>query len=141
MTVNQQMNMSAYPDQQGLPSIDAATLAVLQAARFSAAGTSSQGSSTTNFSHLNPGFGLPNQQQFPMQRKATVRDEEKVRRTVYITDVDPRANETDLLTLFADCAPIVDWRICGDPNSTMRFAFIEFGFESIAKMVRKAATL
>lgn len=31
---------------------------------------------------------------------------------------------------------VMDCRICGDPNSAMRFAFIEFAEESSAQLVR-----
>eukprot|EP00775_Hariotina_reticulata_P005933 gene5933-6173_t len=34
--------------------------------------------------------------------------------------------EESLATFFADCGTVMDCRICGDPNSAMRFAFIEF---------------
>lgn len=54
------------------------------------------------------------------------RNEEQVRRTVYISDIDGQASEQQLAAFFADFGPIVDCRICGDPNSTLRFGFIEF---------------
>ncbi|XP_020572174.1 polyadenylate-binding protein-interacting protein 10-like, partial [Phalaenopsis equestris] len=34
--------------------------------------------------------------------------------------------EEELAALFADCGQVVDCRICGDPNSVLRFAFVEF---------------
>lgn len=43
--------------------------------------------------------------------------------------------EENLAGYFADCGKIVDCRICGDPNSAMRFAFIEFmDLDSAAKV-------
>eukprot|EP00891_Asterochloris_glomerata_P007721 jgi/Astpho2/7721/fgenesh1_pm.00115_%23_35_t len=52
--------------------------------------------------------------------------QENVRRTVYICDIDQEATEEQLATMFKECGQIVDCRVCGDPNSAMRFAFIEF---------------
>lgn len=49
-----------------------------------------------------------------------------VRRTVYICDIDQCVTEAELAVAFAGCGAIVDCRVCGDPNSAMRFAFIEF---------------
>lgn len=37
-----------------------------------------------------------------------------------------QVTEESLATFFADCGTVMDCRICGDPNSAMRFAFIEF---------------
>lgn len=51
---------------------------------------------------------------------------ENVRRTVYISDVDRLVTEEGLATFFADCGCVIDCRVCGDPNSCKRFAFIEF---------------
>ncbi len=43
--------------------------------------------------------------------------------------------EENLAAFFSDCGRIMDCRICGDPNSAMRFAFIEFmDLESAAKV-------
>ncbi len=38
----------------------------------------------------------------------------------------PQVTEEQLAHFFSDCGKIVDCRVCGDPNSAMRFAFIEF---------------
>ncbi|KAL5674692.1 hypothetical protein ACJX0J_010823, partial [Zea mays] len=37
-----------------------------------------------------------------------------------------RVTEENLATLFINCGQVVDCRMCGDPNSVLRFAFIEF---------------
>jgi RNA recognition motif-containing protein len=37
-----------------------------------------------------------------------------------------QVTEEQLASLFKDCGQVVDCRVCGDANSTMRFAFIEF---------------
>ncbi|XP_020397843.1 polyadenylate-binding protein-interacting protein 11 [Zea mays] len=37
-----------------------------------------------------------------------------------------QVTEENLATLFINCGHVVDCRMCGDPNSVLRFAFIEF---------------
>ncbi|DBA85978.1 TPA: Poly(A) RNA polymerase cid11 [Trebouxia sp. C0004] len=59
---------------------------------------------------------------------------DKVRRTIYICDIDQQVTEEQLANLFQECGRVVDCRVCGDPNSAMRFAFIEFLEESAAKI-------
>lgn len=51
---------------------------------------------------------------------------DKVKRTIYICDIRQQVTEEQLATCFQKCGQVVDCRICGDPNSPMRFAFIEF---------------
>ncbi|KAJ0832171.1 putative RNA recognition motif domain, nucleotide-binding alpha-beta plait domain superfamily [Helianthus annuus] len=41
--------------------------------------------------------------------------------------------EEQLAGLFINCGQVVDCRICGDPNSVLRFAFIEFTDEEGAR--------
>ncbi|CAI0397577.1 unnamed protein product [Linum tenue] len=48
------------------------------------------------------------------------------RRTVYVADIDQQVTEEQLAGLFIHCGQVVDCRICGDPNSVLRFAFVEF---------------
>ena len=71
------------------------------------------------------------------------RNEEQVRRTIYINDLDHIVSERDLASFFQHCGPIIDCRICGDANSAMRFAFIEFHSENSARaaLSRTGATL
>ncbi|KAI4363699.1 hypothetical protein MLD38_019886 [Melastoma candidum] len=52
--------------------------------------------------------------------------EEIIRRTVYVSDIDQQVTEEKLAALFNTCGQVVDCRVCGDPNSCLRFAFIEF---------------
>ncbi|GMH40628.1 hypothetical protein BSKO_08532 [Bryopsis sp. KO-2023] len=52
--------------------------------------------------------------------------QENIRKTVYISDIDQLVTEEQLANLFSDCGVVVDCRVCGDPNSAMRFAFVEF---------------
>ncbi|KAF6252446.1 hypothetical protein COO60DRAFT_1704264 [Scenedesmus sp. NREL 46B-D3] len=74
------------------------------------------------------GAGAGQQQQQQQQRRKKVQRglEDNVRRTVYISYIDQQVTEESLATFFADCGTVMDCRICGDPNSAMRFAFIEF---------------
>uniref|UniRef100_A0A0D9XCE8 RRM domain-containing protein n=1 Tax=Leersia perrieri TaxID=77586 RepID=A0A0D9XCE8_9ORYZ len=59
--------------------------------------------------------------------------EEFVRRTIFVTDIDHTITEDMLAELFGSyCSVVVDCRICGDPTSSLRFAFIEFHDENDA---------
>lgn len=62
---------------------------------------------------------------------------EKVRRTVYVADVHYQVTEDELAKFFIPCGTIVDYRICGDTNTILRFAFIEFRSEEGAKEALK----
>ncbi|KAI4307031.1 hypothetical protein L6164_030266 [Bauhinia variegata] len=59
--------------------------------------------------------------------------EEMTRRTVYVSDIDQQVTEEQLAALFLNCGQVVDCRVCGDPNSILRFAFIEFTDEDGAR--------
>ncbi|CAK8567685.1 unnamed protein product [Lathyrus sativus] len=59
--------------------------------------------------------------------------EEMIRRTVYVSDIDQQVTEEQLASLFLNCGQVVDCRVCGDPNSILRFAFIEFTDEESAR--------
>uniref|UniRef100_A0A453T8P5 RRM domain-containing protein n=1 Tax=Aegilops tauschii subsp. strangulata TaxID=200361 RepID=A0A453T8P5_AEGTS len=59
--------------------------------------------------------------------------EDSVRRTVYVSDIDQHVTEQKLAEVFSNCGQVVDCRICGDPNSVMRFAFIEFADDAGAR--------
>ncbi|KAJ0853424.1 putative RNA recognition motif domain, ataxin-2, RNA-binding domain superfamily [Helianthus annuus] len=59
--------------------------------------------------------------------------EDVIRRTVHVSDIDQQVTEEQLAALFISCGQVVDCRICGDPNSVLRFAFIEFTDEEGAR--------
>ncbi|XVF12756.1 hypothetical protein REPUB_Repub08aG0146900 [Reevesia pubescens] len=59
-------------------------------------------------------------------RTSIAQREDAIRRTVYVSDIDLQVTEELLAGLFLSCGPVVDCRICGDPNSVLRFAFVEF---------------
>ncbi|VVB11859.1 unnamed protein product [Arabis nemorensis] len=59
-------------------------------------------------------------------RTSMAQREDVIRRTVYVSDLDQQVTEEQLAGLFVSCGQVVDCRICGDPNSILRFAFIEF---------------
>lgn len=46
-----------------------------------------------------------------------------------------QVKEAALANLFAQCGKIVDCRLCSDPNSALRFAFIEFSAEAAVGQV------
>ncbi|KAA8533541.1 hypothetical protein F0562_031025 [Nyssa sinensis] len=66
-------------------------------------------------------------------RTSMAQREERIRRTVYVSDIDHQVTEEQLAALFINCGQVVDCRVCGDPNSVLRFAFIEFTDEEGAR--------
>jgi len=46
-----------------------------------------------------------------------------------------QVTEEQLAVFFKGCGEVVDCRVCGDPNSAMRFAFVEFSTEQAAEAV------
>ncbi len=46
-----------------------------------------------------------------------------------------QVTEELLASFFEECGTVNDCRICGDPNSAMRFSFIEFADEESARRV------
>ncbi|XP_022862206.1 polyadenylate-binding protein-interacting protein 11-like [Olea europaea var. sylvestris] len=48
-------------------------------------------------------------------------------------DDDKKVTEEQLAALFINCGQVVDCRVCGDPNSVLRFAFVEFTDEEGAR--------
>lgn len=72
------------------------------------------------------GSPQPGRGQAPRKRKTQKGLEDNVKRTVYISYIDQQVTEELLANVFSDCGKVIDCRICGDPNSAMRFAFIEF---------------
>ncbi|VFQ72609.1 unnamed protein product [Cuscuta campestris] len=66
-------------------------------------------------------------------RTSMAQREEVIRRTVYVSDIDHQVTEEQLAALFLTCGQVVDCRICGDPNSVLRFAFVEFTDEEGAR--------
>lgn len=59
--------------------------------------------------------------------------EDSIRRTVYVSDIDQHVTEERLAALFSSCGQVNDCRICGDPHSVLRFAFVEFSDEHGAR--------
>ncbi|CAD6266405.1 unnamed protein product [Miscanthus lutarioriparius] len=77
--------------------------------------------------HAHPGRRRTNSRTSMAQR------DEVIRRTVYVSDIDHQVTEENLAALFINCGQVVDCRMCGDPNSVLRFAFIEFTDEEGAR--------
>ncbi|CAA2984398.1 polyadenylate-binding -interacting 8-like isoform X1 [Olea europaea subsp. europaea] len=59
--------------------------------------------------------------------------EDNMRRTVYVSDIDHNITEEQLAGLFGSYGQVVDCRVCGDPHSRHRFAFVEFADEYSAR--------
>ncbi|KAI5073327.1 hypothetical protein GOP47_0011340 [Adiantum capillus-veneris] len=69
----------------------------------------------------------------PNGRTSKAQREDSIRRTVYVSDIDQQVTEEQLAALFLTCGQVVDCRVCGDPNSVLRFAFVEFTNEGAAR--------
>ncbi|KAK1439705.1 hypothetical protein QVD17_05525 [Tagetes erecta] len=59
--------------------------------------------------------------------------EDSIKRTVYVSDIDHNVTEERLAALFSAYGHVLDCRVCGDPNSRLRFAFVEFADENSAR--------
>ncbi|KAL3630747.1 Poly(A) RNA polymerase cid13 [Castilleja foliolosa] len=59
-------------------------------------------------------------------RTSMAQRDDVIRRTVYVSEIDHQVTEEQLAALFINCGQVVDCRVCGDPNSVLRFAFVEF---------------
>ncbi|KAJ6764712.1 POLYADENYLATE-BINDING PROTEIN-INTERACTING PROTEIN 10 [Salix koriyanagi] len=70
-------------------------------------------------------------------RTSMAQRDEIIKRTVYVSDIDQQVTEEQLAGLFIHCGQVVDCRICGDPNSVLRFAFVEFTDEEGARTAFK----
>ncbi|KAK9059135.1 hypothetical protein SSX86_021754 [Deinandra increscens subsp. villosa] len=66
-------------------------------------------------------------------RTNLAQQEDAIRRTIHVSDIDQQVTEEQLAGLFVNCGQVVDCRVCGDPNSVLRFAFIEFTDEEGAR--------
>lgn len=89
-----------------------------------------------------PVRGARGQKQTPKKKKFQKGLEDNVKRTVYISYIDQQVTEEQLAGFFSDCGKVIDCRICGDPNSAMRFAFIEFTeSEAVQQALSKTGTV
>ncbi|XP_019200422.1 PREDICTED: polyadenylate-binding protein-interacting protein 12-like isoform X2 [Ipomoea nil] len=104
------------------------------------------GYDASNFVALQPPSGLPNGSFIRRKkngysnakrrlnnRTSMAQRDEVIRRTVYVSDIDHQVTEEQLAGLFLNCGQVVDCRVCGDPNSVLRFAFVEFTDEEGAR--------
>ncbi|KAL3613724.1 Polyadenylate-binding protein-interacting protein 8-like isoform X1 [Castilleja foliolosa] len=66
-------------------------------------------------------------------RASRAQREDSIRRTVYVSDIDHNITEEQLAGLFSGYGLVVDCRVCGDSNSNLRFAFVEFADEFSAR--------
>ncbi|CAN4103048.1 unnamed protein product [Withania somnifera] len=77
--------------------------------------------------NYNQGRRRMNNRAFKVQR------EDSIRRTVYVSDIDHNITEEHLAALFSAYGQVVDCRVCGDPHTRLRFAFVEFADEYSAR--------
>ncbi|KAL0847547.1 hypothetical protein Bca101_020793 [Brassica carinata] len=67
------------------------------------------------------------------KRTSLAQKDDVIRRTVYVSDIDQQVTEENLAGVFVNCGQVVDCRVCGDPKSVLRFAFVEFTNEEGAR--------
>ncbi|XP_075493217.1 polyadenylate-binding protein-interacting protein 12-like isoform X1 [Primulina tabacum] len=77
--------------------------------------------------------GYPQGKRRMNSRTSMAQSDDVIRRTVYVSDIDHQVTEEQLAALFINCGQVVDCRVCGDPNSVLRFAFVEFTDEEGAR--------
>ncbi|PHT73022.1 Polyadenylate-binding protein-interacting protein 10 [Capsicum annuum] len=85
------------------------------------------GSNRRRGNNFNQGKRRMNNRAYKAQR------EDSIRRTVYVSEIDNNVTEEQLAALFTAYGQVVDCRICGDPHSRLRFAFVEFADEYSAR--------
>ncbi|PWA70541.1 Ataxin-2, C-terminal [Artemisia annua] len=59
-------------------------------------------------------------------RTGKAQKDDAIKRTVYVSNLHHLVTEAQVADLFVYCGQVVDCRVCGDPKSPLRFAFIEF---------------
>ncbi|EFC42906.1 predicted protein [Naegleria gruberi] len=59
-----------------------------------------------------------------LKRKAE--EDDKIKRTIYVTSIDTQILEAQVCEFFSYCGRIVNYRVCGDTQHPTRFAFFEF---------------
>ncbi|PWA95750.1 polyadenylate-binding protein-interacting protein 11 [Artemisia annua] len=59
-------------------------------------------------------------------RTGKAQKDDVIKRTVYVSNLHHLVTEAQVADLFVYCGQVVDCRVCGDPKSPLRFAFIEF---------------
>ena len=66
------------------------------------------------------------------ERDARRQRQAVLRRTVYVRNLDAEVTEVHLLHVFGACGGVQDSRLCSDPHSTLRYAFLQFDAEEAA---------
>ncbi|KAF5766498.1 putative RNA recognition motif domain, nucleotide-binding alpha-beta plait domain superfamily [Helianthus annuus] len=59
--------------------------------------------------------------------------EDRIKRTIYVSDIDHNVTKDRLVALFSTYGQVLDCRVCGDPHSRLRFAFLEFADKNSAR--------
>lgn len=60
------------------------------------------------------------------ERRGGPHIDDKVKRTIYISNIEPSQTEAQIASFFEPCGHISDVRMCGDTGNGVKFAFIEF---------------
>ena len=68
------------------------------------------------------------------KRKGSGSEGISIHRTIFVSEIDNSVTEEQLAGVFSSCGQVIDCRICGDPNSALRFAFVEFTAEEAVEV-------
>ncbi|XP_076896407.1 polyadenylate-binding protein-interacting protein 9-like isoform X2 [Bidens hawaiensis] len=67
------------------------------------------------------------------ERASKAQSQDRIKRTVYVSDIDHNITKDRLVALFSTYGQVLECRVCGDPHSRLRFAFVEFADENSAR--------
>lgn len=111
------------------PSTTTTTSTSLPTTQGAAAGLLLEASQESSAKALNPfiqQIGDPNVDNNLVYSTGDVEKDKEIARTIYVGNIDSRANHNDLVEIFSVCGPIAYIRMAGDGKHPSRFAFIEF---------------
>ncbi|KMZ76181.1 hypothetical protein ZOSMA_105G00080 [Zostera marina] len=80
----------------------------------------------SNVGDSSTSVGLSDHRRRTNSRTSLAQREERIKRTIYVCDIDLYISEDYLASMFSKCGPVVDYRISIDPSSIRRIAFVEF---------------
>ncbi|KMZ74655.1 hypothetical protein ZOSMA_123G00030 [Zostera marina] len=80
----------------------------------------------SNVAGSSTSVGLSDHRRRTNSRTSLAQHKERIKMTIYVCDIDLHISEDYLASMFSKCGPVVDCRICIDPSSIRRIAFIEF---------------
>ncbi|KMZ73794.1 hypothetical protein ZOSMA_140G00340 [Zostera marina] len=80
----------------------------------------------SNVAGSSTSLGLSDHRRRTNRRTSLAQRQERIKRTIFVCDIDLHISEDYFASMFSKCGPLVDSRICIDPSSIRRIAFVEF---------------